>query len=145
MPGARRIRRLVNQALSAKGQTKKLACGALPDWNVHDVGHQTGCDLRGFSRVMTSSAVIHALKSHGNKARESARKPPQAAISKADIGRLGKIISSAHAIEFRPGANGRAASLLYTARVGRFDYRYVETIGFKKSQVAFKSLWKSRI
>jgi hypothetical protein len=108
------------------------------------IAQLTGFDVHGYQRVMRSSEVRHVLQQHGDPVRETAR--GQVAINRRDIKRIPEIVRQAHDVKGVGKLSARKPPrIVYTARVGRFEYTYTETVHTSAQEVALKSLYKRRM
>lgn len=139
--GRRAIRNLVSGALSS---TAHMRLDLGPIENAGHVLSRTGVDLNGYRRVIDSSDVRHALREHGDSAREAARTPPQVAITRRDFERIPQIIRQARGISATGSSAKGTRSIRYDARIGGVNYTFVERIRTSQRHVALKTFWKTK-
>lgn len=98
--------------------------------------------VHGYARRIHSGHVEHALKQHGDRKREASR--GQLPLNRSDIAHVPRIVSDAHTVKINGPmkSDGMAQSITYIARIGKREYGYVETVGTKREQVVFKTMWK---
>ncbi|MDQ1081436.1 phage portal protein [Pseudoroseomonas cervicalis] len=140
----RQIKRFHNRAKRSRraGKVSVHMVGLVSSANAANVLAATGLTVVGLRRTMGSDNVLHALRQHGDRVKESRR--GQVAITAADLGRVPRIVAAATRIE--RGKNAASGpSYVYTARLGRFEYTYVEQLRRGQGTVTFKTLWKRRI
>lgn len=144
--GHRKIRRMVRGMFGRKaterGHTSTHVLG--PVGNHLHVERETNVRIAGFTRVLDTGSVRHALKVHGDSAREARRKPAQVAITRKDFERIPQIIAKADKVTSKgraPGP-GKPNTIQYEATLGRHRYTYVEEVRSGKAHVALKTLHK---
>ena len=139
--GAQGIRQAIAHAIGPQdGRNHRSSLG--PVKNADHIREATGIDIAGFERTIDSNDVRHALKSHGDAEVEANRRPPQKALTPADIALVPTVIASAHTVEARVATKKHPASIRYIARISGNELTYVENVRTARRQVAFKSMWK---
>lgn len=136
----RRIRRLVREAVSHKSRQKRIDLGPV---DAADIQLRAGRTLHGYSRTIGTEDVRHVMKKHGDPVVERAR--GQVAVTRRDFERIPDIIEGAHSLKAigRPGS-GKLERLVYEARVGGYNYTYIEEIRPKSRVVALKTFFKAQ-
>lgn len=109
--------------------------------NAAKVAAATGIDITGLKRAMDSGHFGHTIKRHGPGAKQ---RHGHLALGPTDYGRIPRIVAAATIIT-RGKSTAGGPSILYTARLGRFEYTYVEVVRRNQGTVALKTLWKRRI
>lgn len=99
-------------------------------------------DWTRYRWMMDSGHVRHALRSHGSRAAEAAKKPPQRPLKKSDVARLGSAMRPATLVTAFPPGRRRAGSLRFTGRDGRSRYGVVWEIRSARRELALKTMWK---
>jgi phage-related protein (TIGR01555 family) len=99
--------------------------------------------VEGFARRIQASGVMHALAEHGNRAKEAAKTPKHYPITRTDITRIPAIVAAAHTVKVHGTVKGgRGQSIEHVARIKGREYHYVESVGVKREQLTFKTMWK---
>jgi phage-related protein (TIGR01555 family) len=130
----------VEEALTERGSHRATSLGQVSHANASAVLQHTGIDIAGHERIVGSSEIRHAMKSHGDPAIEARR--GQVAIEKSDFGRINEIVGNAHTITAQGSrSSGKGLRLNYTARVGAHEYTYTEQVRGGQI-VALKSMRK---
>lgn len=139
--GGTHIVKHATKVLGGKGNHPALSLGTVSATNADIVKAHTGRDISGHERVLESSDIRHAVKSHGDPEVELAR--GQKAIGKRDFGMIPQIVESAHTIEIKGQAGSRKTPrLVYHATIGADHYEYVEEIRSSGKVVALKTMLK---
>jgi len=110
-----------------------------------EVRRVTGQEISGYRRVLDSGDIRHVLQTHGDRTREASRRPQQAAITRTDFARIRQIAEVGQVQHTRRTTIRNAPTIVYTDRIGRFEYTYVEQVRHRARDVALKTMWKRRI
>lgn len=121
-------------ASTKPGEHKSLEIGI--------AGGKSPPHVHGYARRIQSGQVEHAIKEHGDRKREAAR--GQLPLTRSDIAQVPRIVADAHSVTVKGAMKrgGKPQSITYVARIGKREYGYVETVGTKREQVVFKTMWK---
>lgn len=101
----------------------------------------TGVDVRGFKFSVSNYAMQHALRQHGDAAREAAR--GQSAITTTDFGHLPMIVRAGRI--GLPGAmprNKGPQRLRLDAEVGNWSYTVIAQINARQRRIDVVTMWK---
>lgn len=129
----------VVQSIKGDGsQTRVFAVGVIE--NVDAIKAHTAIDVTGFVRVLDSANLRHTWLRHANQIVESARNPPQVAITEQDLSLISEIVRSGRIISAR--MRKQRPTVLYQMRYKGHVYEYVEEIRTGAKQMAFKTMWK---
>lgn len=130
----------VRRARSDGKEHSQTKLGKVSAANAEHVRTATGVDIDGFTRVAESSDIRHVFASHGDPAKESARKVPQMAVTEARLLQVPNIIENAHTIKAIgvPGAR-KLQRLEYVATIEGHEYHYIEELRPTKTIVALKT------
>ena len=83
------------------------------------------------------------MKSHGDAATEAAQRPPQEAVSRADITAISTVVENASSVR-KVGelGTGKGLRLIYASELDGHGYEYTEQVRPNKKLVGLKTMKK---
>jgi len=133
----------IKQIISAanKKAFDKVKISPVSDSEAVLIKNRCGIDVRGYSHVIDSSGVIHALKKHGNEKEEKSR--GLIAINENDFQKIPKIIKARNIAYVGKNRLGKDC-LLYVAKIGATMY-YVTEIRTKNKELCLNTFYKKKV
>ena len=139
---AHRIARFLHERDAAPaGRVAVLLLGPLRQAAI--LRKATGQDATGFTLVLESGTLRHALRHHGDPRTEARR--GQAAVTEADFALLPALLHEPDSV--RPGEATRrgTSTAVFAKRIGRIAYTVVVDLRPTARQIAFKTMFKRPI
>jgi hypothetical protein len=135
-----RIGELFDDAVKSKDNTlKKVELGQLNSAEAETIKQATGLDFSGYKRVISNYEIRHALREHGDAAKEEAR--GQIAITKEDIVKIPEIVDSYDKVEPAGKSKKGLETIAYTKKENGYIY-VVEEIRTGRKELSFLSMRK---
>lgn len=135
---------LVDQALTENDPKQTLIFRNVSSKEIDDVKRQSGLDISGMVHEFSAEALRHAMRQHGDAAREAARIPKQRQLTRQDLLRLPEVIDNYDSIQVQRREKNKS-SLVYRKKFEDGETVYVERViessAKNKPRLTTKSVW----
>ena len=138
---AHRIARFLHAHAAAPGRVAVLPLGPLRQAAI--LRKATGQDATGFTLVLESGTLRHALRHHGDPRTEARR--GQAAVTEADFTLLPALLHEPDSVRAGEATRRGTNTAVFAKRIGRIAYTVVVDLRPTARQIAFRTMFKRPI
>jgi len=105
------------------------------------IKQDTGYDVRGFMRRVTTESIRHMLNDHSKQAVED--RWNQIAITDSDVKLIPEIINNPDSV-IRTKTDSGENAILYEKEIDDTRYSYIEVVGKRKKRLTSKTMWRKK-